>query len=140
MNAGELHRLARLLREVATTASADPGEERVSAGVLAIVEDVAHHGGTTVGQIAARTGLAQSLVSTTVAELRDAGVLTTSTDQRDRRRVLVTVDPAARTDLLRARGGRPVAPALRELVPGASARELAHVEQLLEELAQRLLG
>lgn len=139
MNAGELHRVARALREIATSASADPGEERVSAGDLAIVEDIAHHDATSVGQIAGRTGLAQSLVSITVASMRAAGVLTSVTDPEDRRRVLISIDPAARSQLLRARGARPVTAALRERFPKSSKRELAHMERLLEELTRLLL-
>jgi DNA-binding MarR family transcriptional regulator len=135
VNAGELHRLARSLREIATAATADPGERSVSAGDIAIAEDVAHHEGTSVGQVAERTGLAQSLVSKTVAAMRDAGVMVIEPDPADRRRVQISIAPAARSDLFRDRGGRPVAPALREVLPGVPKRDLKTIERLLDELA-----
>lgn len=139
MDAGQLHRLARLLREIATTATADPGELPVSAGHLAIVEDIAHHEGTSIGKIAQRTGLAQSLVSKTVTTMRDARVVITTPDPTDRRRMLVTIDPATRADLFSARAGRPVDAAIRELRPGASDAEVHGIGELLDELAVRLL-
>ena len=138
MNAGELHRLARTLREMALTATADPGEPRVSAGDLAIAEDVAHHSGTTVGAVADRTGLAQSLVSRTVAQMRDAGVFVTASDPADGRRTLVSVAPATRAGVFRSRGGRPIDDALRAHLPDASAADLRRVGELLDELAGRL--
>jgi DNA-binding MarR family transcriptional regulator len=139
MNAGQLHRLARVLREVATAATADPGESPVSAGDLAITEDVAHHEGTSIGQIAQRTGLAQSLVSKTVAAMRDEGVLMTTPDLSDGRRILVSVDPAIR-DVFNSRAARPVDAALSHVRPGTSAAEIQRIDELLDELATRLLS
>jgi DNA-binding MarR family transcriptional regulator len=139
MNAGQLHHLARLLREVATAATADPGELPVSAGDLAIAEDVAHHEGTSIGQIAQRTGLAQSLVSKTVAAMRDAGVLVTAPDPSDGRRMLVSVDPAARAELFGSRAARPIDAAIRKVQPGASDAEVRRINELLDDLAAQLL-
>lgn len=138
MNAGELHRLARALREIATAATADPGEARVSAGHLAIAEDVAHHEETSVGEIARRTGLAQSLVSKTVAQMRDVGVFVTRQDPDDGRRVLIGIHPQTRADVFAARGARPIAAAIRAARPGASDAEIRRIEKLLDELAARL--
>jgi MarR family transcriptional regulator, 2-MHQ and catechol-resistance regulon repressor len=138
VNAGELHRLARVLRLVATTATANPGEASVSAGDLAIVEDVAHHRGTSIGEIAERTGLAQSLVSTTVAKLREAGMVEVETDSSDRRRARIGVSAAARK-LFAARSIRATEPAIRHAVPEATGDEIARIERLLEELASLVL-
>lgn len=138
MNAGELHRLARLLREIATAATADSGEKRVSAGHLAIVEDVAHHERTSIGEIAARTGLAQSLVSRVVAEMRDAGVFVATRDRQDRRRRLIAIDPAARSDVFAARAARPVDAAIRAARPLASDADVDRIVKLLDELSARL--
>lgn len=138
VNAGDLHQLARLLREVALAATANRGQRGVPVGHLAIVEDVATHHGASVGEIAERTGLAQSLVSRTVASMRDAGVLRTEPDPADARRVRVSVDPKARR-MFRSRGARPVAPALRDLRPDASSKDLRRAETLLDELASLLL-
>jgi DNA-binding transcriptional regulator GbsR (MarR family) len=68
---------------------------------------VAHNSGTSIGAIAHRTGLAQSLVSKTVATMRDAGVFEVRPDPGDRRRVAVSVSPPSR-DIFRARGDRPI--------------------------------
>lgn len=138
MNAGELHRLARVLREAATVATANPGEPRVSAGVLAIAEDIAEHGASSIGQIAARTGMAQSVVSKTVAALRDAGVLLTRTDPTDRRRLVVSIDPRAGADRFRSRGRRPIGSAIQQLRPAASPSDVRRIVELLDELARRL--
>jgi DNA-binding MarR family transcriptional regulator len=138
VDAGQLHRLARSLREIATTATADPGEPPVSAGDLAITEDVAHHEGASIGQIAQRTGLAQSLVSKTVAAMRDEGVLMTTPDPRDGRRMLVSLDQATRADVFSARAARPIDAALRKVRPGTSTAEIHRIDELLDELTRLL--
>jgi DNA-binding MarR family transcriptional regulator len=88
----------RLLREVALDATADPGETPVSAGDVAIAEDIARHEKASVGAIAARTGLAQSLVSRTAAKLHDAGLVVTERDPGDGRRILISIAPASARD------------------------------------------
>ena len=123
---------------VATAATANPGDAPVSAGDLAIVEDVAHHRGTSIGEVAQRTGLAQSLVSTTVARLGDAGVIEVDADPSDRRRTRIGVSAAAR-ELFAARAARPIDPAIRQALPDASGAEIARVEKLLDELASLVL-
>jgi DNA-binding MarR family transcriptional regulator len=138
VDAGQLHKVARLLREVALDATADPGEAPVSAGDVAIAEDIAHHEKPSVGEIVARTGLAQSLVSRTVAKFHDAGVVVTERDPDDGRRVLISIAPDIRTGLFRARARRPVEPALRSRYPDLSEAETARVIALLTELADML--
>jgi DNA-binding MarR family transcriptional regulator len=138
VDAGSLHRLARTLRQVALTASADAREAPVSAGQLAIVEDVAHHGPTSIGEIAGRTGHAQSLVSNTVALMKRGGVFQTAADPADGRRVLVSVSPRTRTEVFAVRARRPIAPALAQLRPDLSDRQRARAERLLEQLAALL--
>jgi DNA-binding MarR family transcriptional regulator len=138
VDAGQLHKVARLLRDVALHATADPGETPVSAGDVAIAEDIAHHDKACVGEIAARTGLAQSLVSRTVAKLHDAGVVVTERDPGDGRRVLISIAPSVRTGLFRSRAWRPVEPALRSRYPDSSETEIARVVALLQELADIL--
>lgn len=139
MDAGDLHKLARVLREIALDATADPGEARVSAGGLAIAEDISHHQATSVGEIAARTGLAQSLVSRTVAKMHSAGLLITSTDPADRRRTLISITPEIRAGLFRSRSRRSIEPALQSRYPDTSTEDVARVVALLEKLAD-LLG
>jgi len=139
VDAGQLHRLARVLREVATAATADPGELPVSAGDLAIAEDIAHHEGTSIGQITQRTGLAQSLVSKTVAAMRGGGVLVTAPDPSDGRRLLVSVDAAIRADVFSSRATGPIDAALHQARPGISPTDLRRFGELLDELAVHLL-
>ena len=138
MDAGQLHQVARLLREVALDATADAGETPVSAGDVAIAEDITQHDKASVGEIAARTGLAQSLVSRTVAKLHDAGVVVTERDPSDGRRVLISIAPGIRTGLFRSRAGRPIEPALRSRCPDTSEVEIARVVALLQELTDIL--
>jgi DNA-binding MarR family transcriptional regulator len=140
MTAGELFRLARLLREVALTATRDPDEPPAPPGLVAVADDIAQHDGTTVGEIAARTGLAQSLVSKTVARLRDAGVVSARQDPTDRRRTRITITHAARSQILATRGARTVTRALNARLPSLSAERIAKVEALLDQLLIELAG
>ncbi len=138
VNAGQLHRLARSLRQIASAATADPDEPPVSVGDVAIVEDVTLHEGTSIGEIARRTGLAQSMVSKTVAALRDAAVFRTAPDPVDGRRVLISVDPIARADVFHSRAARPIEQAIRAHRPDASKADIRRISQLLDELSRRL--
>jgi DNA-binding MarR family transcriptional regulator len=139
MRASDLHRLARSLREAALLATSDPGEPPVSYGEVAVVEDVARHPRTTVGEVASRTGLAQSLVSRLVSQMQAGGILTTSRDPADRRRTLVSVDPSARVGLLDPRGNRSVGAALAATFPHLDAAGLTRLEAVLDE-ASKIVG
>ncbi len=134
MNASQLHRLARRLREVALAVTSEGDDERVSAGELAIVEDVAAHPAAAVGEIAARTGLAQSLVSRTVALMREAGIFVTRPDPADRRRSLVSIPPE-QIARFRDRAARPIRPELARALTWRTPAERARAETLLAELA-----
>lgn len=136
MNARELHKLASLLRSIAATA--DPGERPQAASTVAIVEDVAAHPDSCIGDIAERTSLAQSLVSSTVAKLKDRGVLTTAPEPTDRRRTVVTVQPGA-VAAFGQRGARPITDALASVLPGAAAEQLEGIEAALTRIAEQLL-
>jgi DNA-binding MarR family transcriptional regulator len=138
MTVGELFRLARLLREVAIVAAREPDEPPVPPGLVAIVDDVSHHEGTSVGEVAARTGLAQSLVSKTIARLRDAGVVDVSVDPSDRRRTRIAITETARLQIFATRGDRSVTSALHDHFPGLSGERIAEVEKLLDRLASAL--
>ena len=142
MDAGQLHRLARVLREIALTATADPGDAAVSANVVAIAEDIARHPGTSIGEIARRTRVAQSQVSTTVSAMSDQGFVALSPDPADRRRVQVRIDTAARSQVLRARGRRPITDALAAVGAEDGTKrtpaQLRRIERLLDELAAAL--
>lgn len=139
MDAGRLHRLARMLRQVALAATAESGDGAVSAAVIAVVEDLAHHHGATVSEIATRTGLAQSQVSTTVAHLRTAGVITAEADPTDKRRALLSVAPGVSAHLLTSRAARPIESAMVQAHPQLTAEQLTRLHALLDQVADLLL-
>ncbi|MQY05758.1 MarR family transcriptional regulator [Actinomadura macrotermitis] len=96
MNGVELFLLGRTLMKIGERAmprpeSGPPGPVRA---VLVVLGDLVAHPGTTVGEIAARTGLPQSQVSTAVARLEETGSVEAAPDPADRRRRLIR--PAAR--------------------------------------------
>ncbi len=138
MTVGELFRLARLLRAVAIAAARGPDEPPAPPGLVNITDDISHHDGTSVGEVAARTGLAQSLVSKTVARLRDAGVVDVTVDPTDRRRTSITITQSARSRIFATRGARGVTSALHDHLPGLSRERVAEVEALLDQLASAL--
>ncbi|MGY0062007.1 MarR family winged helix-turn-helix transcriptional regulator [Streptomyces sp. LZ34] len=109
MNGVELFLLGRTLMKIGEDAMPEPpgGSERHAGStrlVLIAASDIAAHPGTTVGDIAARTGLPQSQISTAVARLKEAGSITTAPDPADRRRALISpaAEPSARVAQVRA--------------------------------------
>jgi DNA-binding MarR family transcriptional regulator len=138
VNAGQLHRLARVLREIAQVATANEGERPVAASTVAIVEDVTGHPQSPITEIAQRTGLAQSLVSRTVDRLQTLGVLTVGHDPADGRRTLVSVDPQTRHLDFADRAERPIADAIRQ-VAGLSGEQQRRIEAALDVLGDELL-
>lgn len=138
VNAGELYKLASVLRAAAAAATADPGERPQAASTVSIVEDVTTHPGSCISDVAERTGLAQSLVSTTVVKLKDRGVFTAAPDPADRRRTVVTVQPAA-VAAFGQRGARPISDALAKALPDATADQLRGIDATLNRLAEQLL-
>jgi DNA-binding MarR family transcriptional regulator len=139
VNAGQLHRLARLLREIAQVATANEGEQPVAASTVAIVEDVTSHPGSPIKEIATRTGLAQSLVSRTVERLRGRGVFAVAHDPADGRRTLVRVNPRTQIADFGQRGERPIADSIRRVVPGLGERQRRQIEEALDVLGRQLL-
>ena len=131
--------MARVLREMAVAATANPGERPVSASTVAIAEDVAGNPSTSISQIVERTGLAQSLVSGTVARLSHAGVFVVEQDPTDRRRMLVTTSPKRRAEDFTERGARGIGDAIRQAVPGATDARVARIQSALDRLAKELL-
>jgi DNA-binding MarR family transcriptional regulator len=103
----------------------------------AIIEDVARNPGTSVTEIAHRIGFVQSHVSTSVARLRERGVVGTTPDATDRRRTNVQVSrPAMRAIVRRAR--RPINDTIAAVVGDAATAQ--RVADMLDELADLLLA
>jgi DNA-binding MarR family transcriptional regulator len=130
-----LHRLGKRLIDLARTVTTDEADPAMTAAEVAVLEDVFKHPGSAVSDIRARTGFAQSHVSSSVARLRARGLLRTCPDPDDRRRTLVTVAEPARRAIMR-RASRPADRAVGDAVGERHARR---VEELLEELAELLL-
>ncbi|WP_027343256.1 MarR family transcriptional regulator [Hamadaea tsunoensis] len=92
MKAHDLFVLGRELTKIAEAAMREgAGAPATPAGLRLIMADVRAEPGSTIGDIATRTGLPQSYVSESVARLRDRGVVETWTDPADRRRTRVRI-------------------------------------------------
>jgi DNA-binding MarR family transcriptional regulator len=136
MDAGELHRLGRRLIALSRAATGDLGDLALTAGELAVLEDVLANPGSSVSDIRQRTGFVQSHVSASVARLRGRGLVHTAADATDARRTRV-VAAAATTAAIGRRAGRPIRPALAEAI--GDAEQAARATDLLDELATLLL-
>jgi hypothetical protein len=139
MNALELLVLGRVLMKIAGEAMPAAGPEQAPASVRSILIDVSEHPGTSIGEIAARTGFPQSHVSLAIARLKEGRVIVTTVDPRDRRRTLVRASPARSSGVtspffLPA----PIETALATALGTDDPQELAAVIGALELLAQRL--
>jgi len=136
MDAVVLHRLGRRLvdlsRDVTTGAATSP----FTPAEIALLEHALHHPGSSVGELATRTGIAQSHVSTSLARLRDRGLVQTTADPTDGRVTRVQLSQTARR-AIRRRAGTPADDAIAAAVGDrATARR---VVRLLDELAELLL-
>ena len=125
MDGVQLHRLGKRLIDLARQVTTDAGDTVLTAGEIAVLEDVLKHPGSVVTEIQARTGFAQSHVSTSVSRLRERGLLTASPDPEDRRRTRLTLAEIAHQAIMR-RAGRPADETIAEAVG--------------EEKAERVLG
>lgn len=105
--------------------------------VLIVATDIRTHPGSSVGEIAERTGFPQSQVSGCIARLREVGAIETEPDPHDRRRLLVRPASQVSERVAEVRAARiegPVAEALGTDDP----EQVAEVVAALELLATRL--
>ncbi|MFI5612442.1 MarR family winged helix-turn-helix transcriptional regulator [Amycolatopsis sp. NPDC051903] len=137
MRAADLHRLARTLREIALLATENVGADRVNAGELAVLEDIAEHPDSTIRDITERTGLAQSLVSRITHAMADAGALKIEPDQADRRRVRIALTAATREAIV-DRANNTITEAVSTSTPGLTDDERRTLERHLTEAAALL--
>ncbi|WP_327001607.1 MarR family transcriptional regulator [Dactylosporangium sp. NBC_01737] len=128
----ELILLGRTLMKIGEQAlpSAGGGERTV----VIVMSDIYEHERTTVGEVAARTGLPQSAVSGAVARLREAGSVIAEPDPADRRRQLLRRNPEP-TARQREVAATDITPALAAALDN---HELAEVLAALEVLGRRL--
>lgn len=92
---------------------------------------------SSVGEIAARTGLPQSYVSAVVARLRDLGAFETRADPDDRRRTLVKVSDSL-PPVVAGLGATPADELLTEALGDAPGDRPAELIAALSEVAARL--
>ncbi|MBW0275633.1 MarR family transcriptional regulator [Nocardia sp. MH4] len=137
MDGVELFLLGRTLMKIGEEALPTAGLGGGHRPVLVVTSDIVAHPDSTVGEIARRTGLPQSAVSTAVARLEEAGSITTATDPRDRRRTVIR--PAerisARVAQIRA---STIDAAVAAALPTADPAATAEVLQALDVLARHL--
>ncbi|MFD7155182.1 MarR family transcriptional regulator [Kribbella sp. NPDC059898] len=143
MNGVELFLLGRVLMKIGEDALPEPpgGAGRYAGSarmVLIVASDVAGHPETAVGEIAARTGLPQSQVSTAVARLKEAGAVVTTTDPTDRRRALVSPASTVSDRLAQVRASS-IEPALAATLGTDDPSRLAAVTTALEQLSREFL-
>ncbi len=141
VNGFELYLLGRRLMKIGEDAlPSDAGFHRVPASARSVLADVFAHPGSTIGEIAARTGFPQSHVSASVAKFREAGALATAPDPADRRRTLVTLAERARTHHGQPEPA-PIGPTLAAALgtddPAVAAEAVSALETLGRLLAPR---
>jgi MarR family 2-MHQ and catechol resistance regulon transcriptional repressor len=139
MKVAELHRLVRILRDIASSAATGSGDEQMSVGMVTIVEDVTSHPASAIGDIADRTGLAQSFVSKTVVRLRERGLFEVSQDPRDGRRTLVAVRPGS-TRAQVPDTSKPVEEGVRAVFPDLTDAQMNRILLGLSVLADEVLA
>jgi DNA-binding MarR family transcriptional regulator len=137
VNGVELFLLGRTLMKIGEEAMPAPRDGRTGGtrAVLIVLSDIVAHPDSAVGEVAERTGLPQSQVSTAVARLRETGSVVTAPDPDDRRRSLVRVadEPSGRVAEVRA---TTIDDALRAALGGDE--HAGEVAAALEVLARRL--
>ncbi len=138
MDAAGLHLIARRLRAIAFAATGTTGARRFAPSDYAVIEDVALYPLSSIRDITERTAIAQSLVSRIVARYREDGLLITTADPRDGRRVLVSVEPTAMVEVFRTRGRAPIDTALATELPHLTPTQLRRLDILLDEVADIL--
>lgn len=137
MRASELHHLARATREVALLATNNLGADRINAGELAVLEDIARNPGAAISDVTRRTGLAQSLISRIAHGMAEAGVVHIAPDPADRRKVRVQLSQGVQKQISE-RAATPIADALAAFTPSLTAPQRTALERHLSE-ADRLL-
>ncbi len=136
MDGGQLHRLGKRLLALSREVTTQAGDPSLTPGELAVLEDALTHPGSSVSQIQARTGFAQSHVSVSVTRLKQRGLVDTASDPADGRRTRVRVSEDARRAIM-TRASRRIDQAITHAV--GDPDQAQRVRVLLDELAQLLL-
>jgi MarR family 2-MHQ and catechol resistance regulon transcriptional repressor len=135
MNLSELRRLGRALSNAALASMHSSVDNSLTGTEIAVLDCIRVQDGLTVGEIARRSGFAQSRVSAVVAELAGRGLLVISTDPQDRRRSLVEATPAL-VDLLAESPTLDASPTLRTLFADLPENDSKELLTALEKAAR----
>lgn len=134
----DLYQLGRRLAEIALE---DMGADApdLAPGEFLVLQDLFLNGRSAVGDIARRTGLAQSRVSTSVRALAGRHWVTTGADPADGRKTLVDVTEPIRAAGQQRRAGR-ADKTLTDALAEADDKERADLIAALERLHQLLVA
>jgi DNA-binding MarR family transcriptional regulator len=138
VKAAELFLLSRKLMQIAE--SALPHGSKSTTSLRFVLIDIGYHPGSSISEITERTGFPQSLVSMTVAKLREIGVVETEPDPADRRRTLVRATPRVTEMAEQGAGGVSVDDAIFDALGDADRSEMDAVSGALDLLARVLLA
>jgi DNA-binding MarR family transcriptional regulator len=134
MKAAELFLLSRKLMQLAESALPRGGKSATSLRFVLI--DIGYHPDSSISEITERTGFPQSLVSMSVAKLRELGVVATGPDPTDRRRTLVRPTPHMTELAEQGAGGVSVDDAIFDALADTDRGELEPVLDALDLLAR----
>lgn len=137
MDALELIVLGRKLAKIGEEAMRGGQLPASPAGHALVLRDVLAHPGSSVTDITARTGLAQSIVSKAIARFQGQGVIQTEADAADGRRTLARVSDGHLGEV-RRRGAAPAEAALAAALGEDDPAAVAETISVLEALAARL--
>lgn len=137
MDALDLIVLCRRLTKVAQEAIRGGGASALPAGHAMVLRDVFAHPESSVGDISARTGLAQSIVSKALASFEDQGKVELRVDPEDGRRTLARIS-AGHLDEIRRKGSIRVDALLADALGEADQSAVSDIIHCLESLSTRL--
>jgi DNA-binding MarR family transcriptional regulator len=137
VNGFELFLLGRKLMKLGEEALPPSRFRQLPTSVRSVLMDIYEHPGSSVSEITARTGFPQSHVSASVARLREARGVITTTDPTDRRRTLVAPNPEVRRGLP-SMAWEPIDAVLTEAIGTGDAAQTAEAVAALELLARLL--
>ena len=133
----DLYQLGRRLTELAYQGMGGSDLDLTPSEFL-VLRDLFMNGQSSISDTVARTGLAQSKVSTSVAKFRDRGWVTISPDPRDGRKTLAEVTDAVKLEGDRRRA-RSAQDALGVVLAGAEPGERQQLAGALERLHHLLV-
>jgi DNA-binding MarR family transcriptional regulator len=143
MRLGDLYQLGHRLQSLAETAMSGGRVFDLSPAEVIVIGDLIEHDGSTISEIAGRTGFVHSRVSTAVASLRERGWAETSVDQADRRRTRVAVTDQIRKGGIHSRdqdAGPLLGELFSDLAPGRRDELIAATGELHRILITRQAG